>query len=243
MKRIYDRGKLRVAMLAQDRKPFFYTNEQGSLAGGDVDLATDLAAKFGVGIEFIRTAPTFDEVVNQVAAGQADIAVSKLSATLDRAKKVMFTSPYLTLHQGLLVNRLKLARLGQDNPNLLATIKQNPLSIGVVSGTSYVSFGKELFPRATIVSYPAAQDMLDAALKGDLAAIFYDELQLKDIVGNNPTHSIELQLMIMLDQIDPIAIAVSAGQPQLLNWINLYLDTNRAKVVDLIKQYGIQADK
>ncbi|THF77140.1 ABC transporter substrate-binding protein [Cohnella fermenti] len=241
MRQIYDRGVLRVAVYSQDREPFFYTNEDGVLTGSDVELATDLAAQFGVGVEFVRTAQSFDQVVDQVASGEADIAVSKLSATLSRAKKTLFSQPYLTLRQGLLVNRLKAARLGKTDGSLLDTIRQGrtPIQIGAVAGTSYVRFAGELFPHAELKTFQTAQDMLEAVLKGDVTAIFYDELQLKSMVESNPTHSIELQLIIMNDQIDPISVAVSPDHVQLLNWVNLYLQTNESKVSELLGKYGI----
>ncbi len=243
MKQIYDRGVLRVAIYSQDRVPFFYVNDGGVLTGSDVELATDMAAQFGVGVEFIRTAQSFDQVVDQVASGQADIAVSKLSATLSRAKKTLFSQPYLTLHQGLLVNRLKIAQLAQSDKPLLDTIKTAPIAIGVVSGTSYVRFASELFPAAELKPFSTVEEMIDAVLSGDITAIYYDELQLKDIVESNPTHSIELQLMIMNDQIDQIAVAVPPDHVQLLNWINLYLQANPARISDMLSKYGIQAER
>lgn len=239
MKRIYDRGVLRVAIYSEDRVPFFYVNEAGQLVGSDVELATDMAAQFGVGVEFIRTASSFDQVVDQVASGQADIAVSKLSATLTRAKKTLFSQSYLTLRQGLLVNRLQVARLGQADTPLLETLKNVPIQIGVVAGTSYVRFANELFPAAELKPFRTTQEMLDAVVKGDITAIFYDELQLKDMIESNPTHSIELQLMIMDDQIDPIAVAVPPDHVQLLNWINLYLQTNHSKIAKVLVKYGV----
>lgn len=242
MKAIYERGVLRVAIYAEDRVPFFYLNDTGVLTGSDVELATDMAAQFGVAVEFIRTAQSFDEVVDQVSSGQADIAVSKLSATLSRAKKVLFSEPYLTLHQGLLVNRLKMAQLGQPQTPLLDTIKRAPVDIGVVSGTSYVRFASALFPFAGIKLFPTTQDMADAALRGEIAAMFYDELQLKNTITDNPTHSVELQLIIMNDQIDPISIAVPPDHVQLLNWVNLYLRANQSKISDILIQYGIQTN-
>lgn len=239
MRAIYDRGVLRVAVYSQDRNPFFYVDENGKLVGSDVELATDMAAQFGVEAAFIRTAQSFEQVVEQVASGEADIAVSKLSATLSRAKVALFSQPYLALRQGLLVNRLQAARMAQPNIPLLETLQTVPAQIGVIAGTSYVRFARELFPQAGLPSFQSTQDMLDAALKGDITAIFYDELQLKNMLESNPTHSIELQLLMMDGQLDLISVAVSPGHTQLLEWINLYLQTNRTKIAALLDRYGI----
>ncbi|MBW7458874.1 ABC transporter substrate-binding protein, partial [Paenibacillus sepulcri] len=222
---------------------FFYVDADGKLTGSDVDMATDIAAKFGVEVEFLRTAQSFDEVVNQVASGEADIAVSKLSATLSRAKKVLFSQPYVTLRQGLLINRLKAAQLGGSNQNLLTLLQTAPLKIGVISGTSYVGFAKEWLPKAEIHQYETPPKSMDGALQGEIDAIFYDELQLKRLIESNPKYSIELQLMLIKDQTDPIAIAVPPNDMQMLAWVNLYLETNRPIVDGLLHKYDIGAEK
>ncbi|MCC3372472.1 ABC transporter substrate-binding protein [Cohnella sp. REN36] len=239
MKAIYARGVLRVAMPAMDRKPFFYNNEEGVLSGSDVALAADMAAQLGVGVEYVRSVGSFEEVVNQVASGQADIAVSKLSATLPRAQKVLFSAPYLKLRQGLLLNRLAMARLGSGNQAPLALLRQAKVKIGVIAGTSYVSYANLLFPDAEIVPFATPQASMDAAIQGEVAAIYYDELQLKQLLAGNPDRSIDLQLHLMPDQVDPIAIAVPPDDQRLLAWVNLYLQNNQARIDGLLAAYGM----
>lgn len=239
MKAVYERGKLRVAMPSTDRKPFFYVDGDGTLAGSDVELAADIAAQMGVDVEYVRSAASFDEVVDQVAAGRADIAVSKLSATLPRAEKVMFSDPYLTLHQGLLLNRLALARLGSKNADPLQHLRQADVPIGVIAGTSYVNFAGLLFPKARIVPFPTPRDAMDAVVGGEVAALYYDELQLKQLIAGRPGDSIDLQLRILEDQVDLIAIAVPPSDSQLLAWVNLYLRSNQARIDDLLRQYEV----
>lgn len=241
MKAIYQRGRLRVALPATDRSPFFYTDESGGLAGSDVELAADMAAQLGVDVEYVRSAKSFEEVVNQVASGEADLAVSKLSATLPRAGKVLFSDPYLTLHQGLLMNRLAMARLGPASIDPLQRLRQAKVKIGVIAGTSYVSFAQLMFPRTEAVPLTTPQEAMDAAIQGEVAAIYYDELQLKQLLANNPERSIDLQLYLLPDQVDPIAIAIPPQEGQLLAWVNLYLQSNQARIDSLLAKYGVKA--
>jgi polar amino acid transport system substrate-binding protein len=241
MKAIYERGNLRVAMPSTDRKPFFYINDNGVLSGSDVELAADIAAQLSVGVEYVRSANSFEEVVNQVASGQADIAVSKLSATLPRAQKILFSNPYLTLHQGLLLNRLAMARLGSASVDPLQLLRQTKVKIGVIAGTSYVSYANLMFPKAQIVQFATPQESMDAAIKGEVTAIYYDELQLKQLLANNPDRSIDLQFYIIPDQVDLIAIAIPPNDIQLLTWVNLYLQSNLARIDSLLIQYEIRS--
>ena len=96
IQRILDAGLIRVAIRAKDAAPMIMTNADGLLDGApNPDLARDLAKKLGVAAEFVRTAETYDGVVELVARKQADIAVSYLSGGMQRARYVFFSRPYI----------------------------------------------------------------------------------------------------------------------------------------------------
>lgn len=85
--RIINRGKLIVSVLDRDNPPFFMTNKSDQLYGSDIQVAKEIAEALGVDVEFRRSAATFNEVVDDVYQHNADIAVSKISRTLNRAKR------------------------------------------------------------------------------------------------------------------------------------------------------------
>ena len=152
VQKIVKRGKLVVAMYYGEYVPFFVKDKHGKLYGIDVKIASELAAYLGVKVEFNRKARTFDEIVNMVARGDADIAVSYLSRTIERGKKVSFSMPYIILHPTLLVNRLKLLRLEPgENPGKY--LHSPDALIGVERGSSYVAFARDMFPEARVVQY------------------------------------------------------------------------------------------
>src|SRR5256712_11914280 len=103
-----DRGELIVAMTEGDQPPFYYVGPDGQLAGLDATLARDIASRLGVKVSFNRNPKSFNEVVELVAQGGADIAISKLSRTLVRAQMVRFTRPYVTFRHAMLLNLIKL---------------------------------------------------------------------------------------------------------------------------------------
>jgi len=71
-------------------------------SGIEYDLANDIAAKCGLKMEFKNV--NFDTIVSgAVAADSYDIALSQVTITEDRAKKVDFSVPYFKADQGLLV--------------------------------------------------------------------------------------------------------------------------------------------
>lgn len=237
---IIARGKLVVAMYSQDRPPFFYKDEQGRLVGSDVVLAQDMAKQLGVTVEFDRSAQSFDEVVNIVAQGKADIAVSKLSVTLPRALKVRFTEPYIVLKQALIINRTQLALTKRENQDIIQVVNKLHSRIGIMSGTSYVGFAKQLFPDAELVTYTDMETMMRDVAEGNLLAVLYDENEIKKYIFEKPERSIDLKISILEEKEDLIAIAVAPQNTQLLYWMNLYLKLNKVNMsIDkLLKDYN-----
>ena len=91
IQKIISRNKLIVALHKEDQAPFFKVDRNGDLQGFDIELAKGIAQELGVDVEFNRDAASFNETVDIVLRKDADIVISKLSATLSRSKKVFFT--------------------------------------------------------------------------------------------------------------------------------------------------------
>ncbi|VXD16031.1 putative transporter [Planktothrix serta PCC 8927] len=236
---IVDRGELIVAVLGIDVAPFFAKNQQGDLIGLDIKIAQDLATALGVSLKFNRTAKTFNDVVDIVDLREADLAISKLSQTLARAKKVLFSSPYLTLRHGLLINRLQLAKAskGKDTVDFLKNFEGK---IGVIKGSSYVGFTQEKFPQAQIVEFTTWEDVISAAMRGDVLAAYRDELEVKKIIFNQPNVALNFKTVALTDTQDPISIAFPWSSRHLFEFVNLYLGLNKVNytVDSLIEEYS-----
>ena len=114
IQRILDAGVIRVALLAGDAAPMIMTDADGAPAGSEPDLARDLAKKLGVEVAFVRSADTYDGVVDVVARKEADIAVSYLSGGMQRARYVFFSQPYIRQSGRLIYNRARFAELKRD---------------------------------------------------------------------------------------------------------------------------------
>lgn len=227
IERIKANGTLTVAVFSEDVAPFFYSDPSGKFVGIDPSLAEDIAAKLGVTLHYNRAATTFDGIVDEVVEGRADIAVSLLSDTLERAMRVSFSNSYVGVRQFMLINRLELSRLlaahqaaSEDIPALLNNENSR---IGVISGTSYVGFVQEDFPRAEKVEFEDWNSMLAAVKNGDLVALMYDEIEIGNWRIADPAGSVELRPYHLAGHIDSIAIAIRQSEPELKNWVDLYL--------------------
>jgi polar amino acid transport system substrate-binding protein len=240
IQRIRSRGTLKVAILNQENSPFFMTDPAQKFTGLDVKLAEDLAEQLGVKVEFNRSAKTFDEVAKMVYDLKADLAISKLSRTLNRAQTVRFSQPYLKMRQGLLVNRLQIAQQTEGR-NMTEVIRNLQGKIGVIRGSSYVGFTQKKFPQATIVEFPTWDDAVKAVIRGDVLATYRDELEVKKIVLSQPNTALTLQTIALSDTQDAIAVALPWDSQQLLAYVNQYLDmTNINYTADsLLQEYPV----
>ncbi|MEA5597361.1 ABC transporter substrate-binding protein [Rivularia sp. UHCC 0363] len=241
IQKIRQRGKLIVAMLNQENSPFFMTNPARDFTGLDVKLAKALAEQLGVTLEFNRTAKTFDEVVKTVYDLKADLAISKLSRTLNRAERVRFSQPYLKMRQGLLVNRLQIAQQANGR-SMTEVIRSLQGKIGVIRGSSYVGFTRKKFPNTTVVEFPTWADAVEAVIRGDILATYRDELEVKKAVLSQPDTALTLQTIALTDTQDAIAIALPWDSSQLLAYVNQFLEmTASYSAESLLQEYPMAA--
>lgn len=226
--RIVRRGELVVAMLGVDTPPFFY-EKNGVLVGLEVELAKAVAKELGVAVRFNRDAKTFNAVVDIIARGEADIAISKLSRTLARTQVISFSQPYLSLNHALMLNRVKFAQFARDRA-LPEVIRSFTGTVGVIAKSSFADYAKRNFPNAKIIEYPGWGEVLKALEKGEVIGAYRDEFEVKRILKTDPTASLVLRTVTFKDLEDTLGIAVGIGDPVLLAFVNEFLSQRSDKL-------------
>ncbi len=237
--RIRARGRLVVAVAGFAAPPFVTVGADGAPAGTDIDIATDMAKTFGVDLAFDHRARTVDEIIDIIAARDADLAIARLSETLDRALRVRFSRPYLVLRQALLLNRLRFAQTARGRDPLLV-VQESDAPTAVIAGSAYVEYAKRLLPRARLREFGDWTAMIAAVQRGDVVAAYGDELDVKHALLTDPAAPLQLRSAILADTRDPIGIALPWDSLSLLAWVDLYLE-NAAKLLDvdeLLARYG-----
>ncbi|MGB0935118.1 MAG: substrate-binding periplasmic protein [Alphaproteobacteria bacterium] len=219
-------GKIKVAIYGGgERPPFFMRDKDGELVGIDVDLARDIAEKFGAVPDFNFTAGSYDELVELVASGQAHIGISKLSLTLERAKKVLYSKPYVHMGKAILVNALQLEKFRKGSKDTVRDIFNQPgVKIGVIDKSSYVEFAKRLFPEAEVVPMDSwDSDIIPKVLSGEITAAFRDEWETRQIIDKTPDATLKLQNFVITGEQDPISMIFPWGS-NLREWVNHFID-------------------
>lgn len=243
MKRIFEKKKIIVAMYYEDVPPFFMHDKKGNFSGIDVELSKDIAKRLGVEVEFNRSAKTFDGIIEILMNREADVAISMLSKTLQRAIKVKFSDPYIILHQALLINRLKIAQQRRGN-NPQIYLNHDSVKIGVIKGTSYVDYVKEDFPEAEHILFSDWNVAIQNVLDGNIFATLYDEIEVKKWLEIHPEGNLYLQSVFIKNKIDPIAFAVHYENLHFLSWLNAYLEKAKSNgTIDRLFETYLNGEK
>jgi polar amino acid transport system substrate-binding protein len=217
-------GKIRIAIdLAIP--PFGMTDDKMQPTGSDVDLARLLAKDLGVELEIVTaTGPTR---IPMLQTNKADIVVSTLSITPDRAKVIDFTAPYA------------------DHPSVVAgltslSIKQmsdlDGKKVGVVRGTTQDSDLTRQAKGAQLVRYEDDATMALAVASGQVDILATARSLLPAISKKNPARTVEPKITM---QTNWLAIGMRKDEPRLLAWVNDWVRTNlkNGKLAAIYKQY------
>jgi ABC-type amino acid transport substrate-binding protein len=221
-----------VAMTKKDNPPFFSGDEE-NIRGLDVEIARRIGVLLGVPVQFRRDAESFAEVVEQVRDGRADIAVSKLSVTGPRLQVVRFSDPYIKLRQSLVINRLWLSQNSQGR-EVYQVIREFNGKISFIKNSSYDTFARVNFPNAQFLPEEKWDVIIDKVTKGEIAAAYRDEFEIKKIAFEKPDAAISTKTITISDSVDNIAIAVNPKATQLLSIVN-YVIKNEYNNIDTRK--------
>lgn len=205
---IRSRGSVRIGV-SLGGEPIGFRDAQNNPVGYDVDVATMLAAKLGVPVEF--TDVSGDARISMLVSGQLDIVVANTSATLERAKSVDFTIPY---------NRAGLRIIVQADSGITKLEQLAGKSIVVGRGTTGETFIKKAVPDANLVYVDqfAPDGVLQLQQKRVDAAI-EDSSLLDYLATKNPS----LVTLAGLYSNDPIGIAVAKGDPEFVRWLDMFV--------------------
>ena len=235
---IKKKNVLVVAMTKKDVPPFF-SGDSENIHGIDVEIAQRIGVLLGVPVEFRRDAENFAEVVEQVRDGRADIAVSKLSVTGPRLQVVRFSTPYVKLRQSLVVNRLWLSQHSQGKP-IFEVIRNFDGKLSFISKSSYETFAHINFPNATFLPDDKWDVIIDKVSKGEIAAAYRDEFEIKKISFEKPEAALSTKTITISDSVDNIAVAVNYKSLHLLSIVdyvirNEYSNIDAKKLMDRYK--------
>lgn len=227
LQKIINQGQLVVAITAFDYPPFFYVDKNGKLDGFDIQIANGIGRALGVKVSFDRQSSSFNDIINKVDSERVNLGMGAITATLERGKTVNFTEPYMIINPVFLTNRLLELKIKNG-------LFQGPVVFAVAKNSAYEKFiseNKNIFPKTiedykhglSILGYENMNVGFDDLLQGNIYAIYTDDIYADYLLKNKKLSSLYLKKELVKSQKDPIALAVSWKNPNLLQWLNLYV--------------------
>jgi len=206
-----DLGVVSVGMNAE-YPPFEFVDEDGNVAGFDVDLMTAIAEEAGFEVEFVNT--RWDGIFVALQSGEFDAVASAATITEEREEIINFSNPYFNAGQTIAVKA--------DRVDEIQTVDDLAgLRVGVQSGTTGDIAISEV-EGVEVVRYDEITLAFQALGSGDVDAVVNDGPVSADIIARNP----ELDVVLVGDPFTDefYGVAVNPELPELLDAINEALE-------------------
>lgn len=217
-------GKVRIAIdLAIP--PFGMNDDKMQPAGSDVDTARLLAKDLGVELEIVTT--TGPTRIPMLLTNKADLVISTLSITPDRAKVIDFSLPYA------------------DHPSVVAALKSLHISqysdlvgkkVAVVRGTTQDTDLTQQAKGAQLVRYEDDATMALAVASGQVDILATARSLLPAISRKNPARTVEPKITM---ETFYLAVGLRKDEPKLKEWVNGWVKANlqNGKLGAIYKKY------
>jgi len=191
---VQNRGLLRVVSDPNFRPQSFYDQLIGRWRGFDVDVATEIARRLGVDVQF--NSGVFEDVQAGNWQPEWDLSVGSMTITPQRAERLDFTSPYYFDTAAVAVNQDT-----TDVTNIETDLAGK--TIGVTDGSTYESYLRgtlelpdqgsipSVIQDPLIVTFETDADAIDALSAGDLDAVISARPELQEAIDNG-TASIKI---------------------------------------------------
>ncbi len=210
---ILDRGELVVGTMGK-MPPLNMTTKDGNLIGLEIDIVRSIAAAMGVKHRFETMA--FSELMPALEAGKVDMILSGMTFTPARNLKVAFVGPYFISGKAFLT-KLKTIAEADD----AADINSPQTKLVALKDSTSQEFAKAFIPQATLWAAADYDEAVSMVLKDEVHAMIADYPICVVSVFRYPNAGL-LSVVTPLTY-EPIGIAVPAGDPLLVNWLENFL--------------------
>ncbi len=217
-------GKLIMATNAYFPPYEYYSGDE--IVGIDIEIGQAIADSMGVELE-VKNMP-FEEVVDSVKDGEADVAISTLTITDERKKIVDFSEPYANGIQAIIVK--------EDSDISSAEDLSNAKKIGVQKGATGEMFCIDDFGEDKVTSYNKISVALLDMNSGDIDAIVID----KDIAEKLVKENAGLKMLDSEYKNEEYAIVIQKGNARLLDDVNKVIKElkDSGKIDEIVKNYN-----
>ncbi len=179
--------------VAATREPISFVDGDGKITGYDSELARRVGALLRRPIVFANM--KFMALIPALQAGKIDLIVTGMSATVERRKRVAFSTSYYVNAQRMLVRKTGSSAAGGTAGGTAAAADTGGLrtiadaatgTIGAMLGSAHEAWVRKTYPNAKLLLYNGTPDVLLAVQEGKVEAALFDEVPLLAIMRQNP---------------------------------------------------------
>jgi polar amino acid transport system substrate-binding protein len=207
--------------------PYGMTDDKMQPSGSDIDTAKALAKDWGLEFEHVPT--TGAARIPSLQTGKADLVISSLSVTPERAKVIDFSMPYAVLRTVIAAPK--------SVQGLKSMADLDGKTVGTVRGTTHdTQLTKEGPKGMKLVRYEDDATEAQAFLSGQVDIFSTAELLVAPIDKKNPARQVEVKFV--LDTFK-LAIGVKKDEKRLLEEVDKWIATNlkNGKLDAIYKKY------
>jgi len=227
--KIQKSGELTIAT-SGNQFPFSFKDADGKLKGIDILIGNKIAESMGVKAKFVEK--DISKIIDVVANGEADLAISGLSFTAKRNEKVMFTKPYFITGKGVLSKKVNIQHAKEG------TEGENKVIIAAVENSSSLDYLKKHYPHAIVVETKNLLESRDALYTGKVDGLLADyEICETFSFDKRNNGDYKFERIGEIKDKEYISIAVTPGDALFFNTINNLIDHVRdGKVDELVEE-------
>jgi cystine transport system substrate-binding protein len=215
LQKIKDSGTLTVG-LEGTYPPFSFQDENGKLAGFEVELSEALAKELGVKVKLQAT--PWAGILAALESKRLDVVINQVTISEERKKKYDFSTPYTISGIQALVQK-------KDTSKFKVAGDLSGAKVGVGLGSNYEQWLKENVPGALVKTYDDDPTKYQDLRVGRIDAILVDRLAALELISKTGD---SLAVSGAPFSRQEAGIALRKGEPELLAAINKALDTLRA---------------
>lgn len=211
--RIVESGKLRVGMTG-DQAPLNARTRDGELIGLEVDLAGALATAMGAELQLV-TKP-FGDLLAALRGGEVDIVMSGMTITPQRNLEFAFVGPYFVSGKAILTKSSALAASDEADD-----INEKKYKLAALEGSTSKAFVEVFAPRAKLVTAKNYDEAVQLVLDDEVDALVADYPACVLAMVRHPDSNLATVATPLT--VEPIGIAVPAGDALLVNFLQNFL--------------------
>ncbi|MEM6253607.1 MAG: transporter substrate-binding domain-containing protein [Cyanobacteria bacterium P01_D01_bin.156] len=211
---VLSEGVIQIAV-PQDSPPFGSVGTDGQPQGYDVDVAKMIAESMEVELELVPVTST--NRIPYLETGRADLVISSMGATPERAKSIYFSStPYAPFFSGI---------YGSSSLDVSDYSDLGDYTVGVTQGALEDLELTEKAPEGTeIRRFEDNSITISALLAGQVDLAATGNTIAGKVIKDNPDKDIENKFVM---KNSPCYIGMRRGDQDMLEWVNVFIRNKR----------------